>query len=72
MIPPPFLPAEFVIWNASTGASHAGQFSMYRFYASTRIWEYPWAWHAAPVRPGMRVLDIGGALCGFSLGGPMA
>jgi SAM-dependent methyltransferase len=67
VIAPPVLPAEFVIWNAKTGASHSGPFSMYRYYHSTRIWEYPWAWHVAPVRPGMRVLDVGGALCGFSL-----
>ncbi|MBM4365682.1 MAG: class I SAM-dependent methyltransferase [Deltaproteobacteria bacterium] len=67
MIPPPFLPAEFVVWNATTGASHSGPFGSYRFCPSTRVWEYPWAYHVAPVRPGMRVMDVGGALCGFSL-----
>lgn len=67
MIARPVLPAEFVVWNAMTGASHSGPFSMYRYCPSTRIWEYPWAWHAAPARAGMRVLDVGGAMSGFSL-----
>ena len=32
---------------------------------STRVVEYPWAFHIAPVVPGLRVLEIGGALSGF-------
>lgn len=31
----------------------------------TRRFEYPWAFYAAPVVPGMRVLEIGGGLSGF-------
>lgn len=67
MIAPAYLPASFVVWNAMTGASHAGPFGMYRPYPSTRAWEYPWAWFAVPVKAGSRALDVGGALCGFSL-----
>jgi SAM-dependent methyltransferase len=32
---------------------------------STRIWEYPWAFHAVPIAPGQRVVDLGGGLAGF-------
>ena len=31
----------------------------------TRVFEYPWAWHAAELRGSMRVLEIGGGLSGF-------
>ena len=31
----------------------------------TREFEYPWAYHAASIEPGMRVLEIGGGLSGF-------
>ena len=31
----------------------------------TRRYEYPWAYFAAPVEPGMRVVEIGGGLAGF-------
>lgn len=32
---------------------------------TTRWFEYPWAFHATPIRQGMRVLEIGGGLAGF-------
>jgi SAM-dependent methyltransferase len=31
----------------------------------TREFEYPWAWHAAKLVPGMDVVEIGGGLSGF-------
>lgn len=31
----------------------------------TRRFEYPWAHHAVPLRPGMRVVEIGGSLAGL-------
>lgn len=33
--------------------------------SSTRIYEYPWAFFAAELEPGMRTLDIGGGVSGF-------
>src|SRR6187551_2265625 len=30
-----------------------------------RAFEYPWAYHAASLEPGQRVLEIGGGLSGF-------
>jgi 2-polyprenyl-3-methyl-5-hydroxy-6-metoxy-1,4-benzoquinol methylase len=33
--------------------------------STTRRVEYPWAFHAVPVRPGMRAVEIGGGLTGF-------
>jgi SAM-dependent methyltransferase len=32
---------------------------------TTREAEYPWAFHATPIAPGMKVLEIGGGLAGF-------
>lgn len=32
-----------------------------------RRFEYPWAYHAADLAPGMRVLEIGGGLSGFQI-----
>jgi len=32
---------------------------------TSRAYEYPWAYHATPLRPGMRALEIGGSLSGF-------
>lgn len=31
----------------------------------TRTFEYPWAYYSASLKPGMRVLEIGGGLSGF-------
>jgi SAM-dependent methyltransferase len=31
----------------------------------TRVWEYPWAFHAIPLHPGMRAVELGGALSGL-------
>ncbi|MEZ0075367.1 SAM-dependent methyltransferase [Planotetraspora sp. GP83] len=33
--------------------------------SSTRRVEFPWAFHASPVRPGMRAVEIGGGMSGF-------
>jgi SAM-dependent methyltransferase len=33
--------------------------------SSTRLYEYPWAFFAAELEPGMRTLDIGGGISGF-------
>jgi 2-polyprenyl-3-methyl-5-hydroxy-6-metoxy-1,4-benzoquinol methylase len=33
--------------------------------SSTRIYEYPWAFFTAELKPGMRVLDLGGGISGF-------
>jgi SAM-dependent methyltransferase len=32
---------------------------------TTRLIEYPWAYHVAPWRRGLRVIEVGGALSGF-------
>ena len=67
MIARSLLPAEFVAWNAWTGAPSSGPFAQAVAGPTTRVWEYPWAWHAARPRPGMRTLDVGGGLSGFPL-----
>ena len=61
------LPAHFVTWNARTGAPFGGPVALARGNCSNRIWEYPWAFYATPLRPGMRALDIGGGLSGFPI-----
>jgi hypothetical protein len=33
--------------------------------SSTRVVEYPWAFYVATVKPGVRVLEVGGGLAGF-------
>jgi len=40
---------------------------MFGFQANntTREFEYPWAYYATELAPGMRVVDLGGSLCGF-------
>lgn len=42
----------------------AGAFSV-QPNSTTRAVEYPWAFHAAGLRPGMRVVEVGGGLSGF-------
>jgi 2-polyprenyl-3-methyl-5-hydroxy-6-metoxy-1,4-benzoquinol methylase len=42
----------------------AGYFS-FQYNNDTRVFEYPWAFHAVLVRPGQRVVEVGGALAGF-------
>ncbi|HXL91034.1 MAG TPA: class I SAM-dependent methyltransferase [Streptosporangiaceae bacterium] len=37
----------------------------FQYVSHTRLWEYPWAFHAAGLRPGMSVLDIGGGTAGL-------
>lgn len=34
-------------------------------YCNTREFEYPWAFFATPLERGLRVLEVGGGLCGF-------
>lgn len=41
-----------------------GPFAM-QINNSIRQFEYPWAFHAAGLKPGMRVLELGGGLSGF-------
>lgn len=42
-----------------------GPFGFQPDNAITRRFEYPWAFHAVPVRAGMRALEIGGSLAGL-------
>ena len=42
----------------------AGPFSIQK-NSPTRRYEYPWAFYAIPLAPGMRVVDVGGGLAGF-------
>jgi SAM-dependent methyltransferase len=37
----------------------------FQYASGTRVFEYPWAYHAADIQPGQRVLDIGGGLSGL-------
>ena len=37
----------------------------YQMYSGTRTFEYPWAYFAAGVEPGCRVLDVGGGTSGL-------
>src|SRR3984885_2079402 len=46
------------------GAALVGPFA-FQTNNTTRAFEYPWAFEALQVRPGLRVLEIGGALSGF-------
>lgn len=50
----------------STTVAHrmAGPFSLQGNNDTRRV-EYPWAYYATPLRPGMVVVEIGGALSGF-------
>ena len=43
----------------------AGGYFAFQYNSDTRIFEYPWAFHAVPVVPGARLLEVGGALSGF-------
>lgn len=42
----------------------AGYFA-FQFNNESRRFEYPWAFHATPLHPGMTALEIGGSLAGF-------
>jgi SAM-dependent methyltransferase len=50
--------------DASNEISRLGMFST-QPNNSTRLFEYPWAYFNADLRPSMRVLEIGGGLSGF-------
>jgi len=65
----PFGPPE--IWNVPLSdrfvpayAETAGYFA-FQYNNDTRVFEYPWAFHAVPVGAGTRVVEVGGALAGF-------
>lgn len=45
-------------------ANLAGPFA-FQANSQTRVHEYPWAFHALALEPGMRVLEIGGSNSGF-------
>jgi SAM-dependent methyltransferase len=42
-----------------------GAFAFQPGNSDTRTFEYPWAYFATPLSPGMHVLDLGGSLAGF-------
>lgn len=48
-------------------SSRAAQFGPFAFQPNnlTRAFEYPWSFFEADLRPGLRVLDIGGGLSGM-------
>ncbi|WP_018681688.1 class I SAM-dependent methyltransferase [Actinokineospora enzanensis] len=46
------------------GRAEFGPFA-FQVNSLTRTFEYPWAFHAAEIRPGMRVIEVGGGLSGF-------
>jgi SAM-dependent methyltransferase len=65
----PFGPPE--IWSVPlherfvpAHAAMAGYFA-FQYNNDTRVFEYPWAFHAVPVGPRSRVVEVGGALAGF-------
>jgi SAM-dependent methyltransferase len=51
-------------WTWPIAASLVGPFA-FQGNNDTRIFEYPWAFGALQVRPGLSVLEIGGSLSGF-------
>ena len=61
------LPAEWVVWNGMSGAPYHGPYAHLPFNSHTRVWEYPWAFHAVSLEAGMVVADIGGGMSGFSI-----
>ena len=50
--------------RSRTIARWAGPFA-HQSNSTTRRFEYPWAYYAVPLSPGMRVVEVGGALSGF-------
>lgn len=42
-----------------------GPFGFQPDNSNTRRFEYPWAYHAVPLKPGMRAVEIGGSLAGL-------
>ena len=51
-------------WPAKNVAQLRGPFSIQE-NNTTREFEYPWAFYSAHIKPGMRVLELGGGLSGF-------
>ena len=43
----------------------AGGYFAFQYNNDTRVFEYPWAFHAVSVGAGKRVAEVGGALAGF-------
>ncbi|MGD9276107.1 MAG: methyltransferase domain-containing protein [Candidatus Pacearchaeota archaeon] len=58
------IPKKFIDWNQKWQAPFNGMFS-YQRNNTTRVFEYPWAFYAVPLKKGMKVLEIGGAFSGF-------
>jgi SAM-dependent methyltransferase len=48
----------------SSDPAAAGYFA-FQYNNDTRVFEYPWAFHAVPVDASKRVAEVGGALAGF-------
>jgi SAM-dependent methyltransferase len=46
-------------------ASLVGPFGFQAWNNETRYFEYPWAYHATPLQPGLAAVEIGGGLSGF-------
>ncbi len=42
-----------------------GAFAFQPGNSDTRTFEYPWAYFASELEPGMRAVDLGGSLAGF-------
>ncbi len=51
-------------WTWPIASSLVGRFA-FQTNNDTRIFEYPWAFEALQLRPGLNVLEIGGSLSGF-------
>lgn len=51
-------------WNVKWNAPFKGMFSFFEGN-TTREYEYPWAFHAIPIKKEMKVLEFGGSLSGF-------
>lgn len=51
------------------GDADPGRYGPFGFQRTslTRMFEYPWAFNTAELRPGMRVIDVGGWLSGFQV-----
>lgn len=55
---------RFLLRYPGLSARFAGPFGI-QSNNSTRTFEYPWAFHAAPLAAGMRIVEVGGSLSGF-------
>lgn len=66
------------IWGAPFGSTNTGREGIqsgdefdrrgifgFQVNNDTRRFEYPWAYFAADIRPGMKILEVGGGMSGF-------